>query len=141
MSNAVNLIFNSPIELGTRSSLVLTALEIEFSIDDLVLLDYALLYSGDFGGPENLHPSIPNHIAEIGHRREFLPSALKFFVKRGLIDFTPNTSGYYYSSNQQTMHFISCLKSSYYKKAWARLNWLQENYKFVIAHSFPTYKV
>ena len=67
MTSATQSIFNGPLELGTRSSLILTALEKKFSLDDLVLLDYALLYSQEFGGPDNLHPALPNHIAEIGH--------------------------------------------------------------------------
>jgi len=121
MTSTTHAIFNSPIELGTRSSLILTALDKQFCLDDLVLLDYALLYSQDFGGPENLHPALPNHIAEIGHRREFLPESLAFFCKRGLISAHIDESGYYYSANQQTLHFVSCLKSEYYRKSWIRL--------------------
>ncbi len=132
--------FNSPLELGTRSALILTALEVKLSLDDLVLLDYALLYSKDFGGPKNLHPALPNHIAEIGHRREFLPESLVFFSKRGLICAHIEESGHYYSANKQTLYFVSSLKSAYYKKAWTRLSWLKANYNYVLEKSFPKYR-
>ena len=131
---------NTPVELGTRTSLILTALEKKMSLDDLVLLDYALLYSGEFGGPENLHPALPNHIAEIGHRREYLPHSLTFFAKRGLISVHVEETGYYYSANSQTLNFVSCLKSSYYRKAWTRLNWLNDNYGRILETSFPKYE-
>ena len=139
MNSSVKVIFNSPLELGTRCSLILIALEKRFSLDDLVLLDYALLYSNDFGGPENLHPALPNHIAEIGHRREFLPESLVFFSKRGLISAHIEETGYYYSANNQTLQFVSCLKSEYYRKCWVRLSWLIDNYKYILEKSFPTF--
>jgi len=139
MTSMTQAIFNGPLELGTRSSLILTALEKQFSLDDLVLLDYALLYSQDFGGPDNLHPALPNHIAEIGHRREFLPESLVFFSKRGLISAHIEESGHYYSANEQTLHFVSCLKSEYYRKTWVRLSWLKSDYKCVLEKSFPKF--
>jgi hypothetical protein len=131
---------NSPVELGTRSALILTSVGQDLSLDDLVLLDYALLYSSYFGGPENLHPALPNHVAEVGHRKEYLPQALKLFARRGLISIKHTTTGHYYASNDETLHLISCLKSPYYRKSWTRLNWLSENYKTVIEKSFPTHK-
>ncbi|MBO0612788.1 ABC-three component system middle component 2 [Thiothrix fructosivorans] len=99
-------IFNNPIEIGTRISLILTALDCKLNLDDLVLLDYALLYSKEFGGPENLHPAMPNHIAEIAQRRESLPDAIQFFVKRGIIDLLIDKSGYYFCSNEYTLDFV-----------------------------------
>jgi hypothetical protein len=141
MDSIVNTTFNGPIELGTRTSLILTCMEQKLSLDNLILLDYALLYSEDFCGPENLHPALPNHIAEIGHRREFLPPAIAFFSKRGLIDIHHEASGHYYSANSQTLNFVSCLNSNYYKKIWIRLNWLQDNLANIIDKTFPKYKV
>lgn len=129
-------IYNTPIEIGTRAALILTVLDSKVSLDDLVIYDYALLYSAEFGGPDNLHPAIPNHVAEIAHRREHLPDAIRFFIKRGLIDIHITESGHYYSSNECTLDFVSCLKSNYYKKAWKRLDWLSANKKTVINTTF-----
>lgn len=135
-SNREYTSFNSPLELGTRCALILTALEVKLSLDDLVLLDYALLYSEEFNGPDSLHPALPNRLAEIGHRREFLPISLAFFAKRGLICAHIEKSGRYYSANKQTVYFISSLKSEYYKKAWTRLSWLKINYESLLERSF-----
>jgi len=132
MSNSLETL-NSPIELGTRSALILTALDKKLGIDELVSLDYALLYSRELGGPENLHPALPNHTAEIVHRREYLPRALNLFIKKGVISIEANDNGYYYSSNKQTLDFISCLQNPYFKKAWVVLDWISENYPKIIS--------
>ena len=131
MKNYLNML-NSPIELGTRASLILTVLNNKLSLDDLVTLDYALLYSKEFGGPDNLHPAVPNHIAEIAHRREFLPESINFFVKRGLFDRVIEETGFYYVCNERTLSFVSCLQSQYYKKSWIRLDWLRVSYKSIL---------
>ena len=122
---------NSPIELGTRSSLILTAIDKQLSIDELVSLDYALLYSEEFDGPKSLHPALPNNIAEIAHRREYLPRALNLFIQKGVLSVEAKDTGYYYSSNERTLDFVSCLQQPYFKKAWIILDWMSENYQWL----------
>ncbi|WP_367998438.1 ABC-three component system middle component 2 [Pseudoalteromonas carrageenovora] len=125
--------FNSPVEIGTRVALILVSLDQPLCLDDLVILDYALLYSKEFGGPDNLHPALPNHIAEIAHRREVMPKSLSFLSKRGLMQMIVDDTGYYYSANESTTDFVSCLRSPYYKKSWVRLNWISENREKVLS--------
>lgn len=125
--------FNSPVEIGTRVALILASLDQRLALDELVILDYALLYSREFDGPDNLHPAMPNHIAEIAHRREVMPKSLSFLSKRGLIQMIVDESGYYYSANESTIDFVSCLQSSYFKKSWVRLNWISENVDKVLS--------
>lgn len=126
-------IFNSDVELATRVALILSSMEGEqFDIDELVLLDYALLYSSEFNGPSNLHPAVPNHLAEIAQRRELLPKSLLFFIKKGLIDVRYDENGKSFCANENTSSFVSCLNSSYFIKIWERLSWLSENYNQII---------
>ena len=121
-------IFNSNVELATRAALILSSMQGKmFDIDELVLLDYALLYSSEFNGPENLHPPVPNHLAEIVQRRELLPDSLLFFLKKGLIDVHYGENGKYFSANENTCSFVSCLSSEYFIKIWKRLSWLSEH--------------
>lgn len=120
-------IFNSDIELATRAALILSSMEGErFDIDELVLLDYALLYSSEFNGPSNLHPPVPNHLAEIAQRRELLPNSLLFFLKKGLIDVHYDKNGKSFSANENTNSFVSCLSKDYFIKIWERLSWLSK---------------
>lgn len=127
--------FNSKIEIGTRVALILSALDSKTSktsLDELVMLDYALLYSEEFGGPPNLHPALPNHVAEIAHRRENMPGAISFLLKRGLINLIVDKTGHYYNKNEDTLDFVACLQSDYFKKSWIRLNWLADNKSKII---------
>jgi len=124
--------FNSPIEIGTRIALILSAVDSKVSLDDLVMFDYALLYSEEFGGPTNLHPALPNHVAEIAHRREFMPGAISLLLKRGLIELIVEETGHYYKRNKDTLDFVSCLQSTYFKKSWVRLNWLNDNKSTIV---------
>lgn len=121
-------IFNSNVELATRAALILSSMEGKsFDIDELVLLDYALLYSSEFDGPENLHPAVPNHLAEIAQRRELLPNSLLFFLKKGLIDVHYTEKGKYFSANENTNSFVSCLSADYFIRIWERLSWLSDH--------------
>lgn len=119
--------FNNPIELGTRASLLLTAVQEKLTKENIVVLDYMMLYSKEFGGPENLHPPMPNHIAEISFRMEMIPAALQLFAKRGVLDFEFSEKGEFFFENEQTRSFVSCLQSTYYRKAWERLDWIASN--------------
>lgn len=128
-------IFNSPVELGTRICLILSSVNRPLDLDQLVFFDYALLYSNEFNGPPNLHPALPNHRAEILHRRETFPNALKLFLSKGLINLKHSHNGRQYSASDTTDQFIGCLKTGYYKKMWERLIWLESSYNFLNSES------
>jgi len=122
-------VFNNPVELGTRIAFILTALSDQMlDLEQLVFFDYALLYSREFSGPDSLHPPVPNHIAEIVHRREYLPWALNLFIKKGLIDKKTTKQGHYYHATENTAQFVSCLRSGYYQRMWTNLDWLEQNF-------------
>lgn len=129
-----NYTFNSPLELGTRVALILTAIDEKLDVNQLVLLDYALIYSREFNGPVSLHPEVPNHVAELAHRQEFLSEALSLFVRKGIVSTCIDEHGISYFSNEQTLAFISSLKSVYYRKCWVRLDWLIENYDEILQY-------
>lgn len=131
-STPTTSIFNSRIELATRTSFVLTCFsDRALDIDSLVFLDYALLYAKEFGGPLNIHTDLPNKIAEIIHRREILPAALKLFVSRGLISSEATAKGVYFKATDNTAQYVSCLKSEYYKNMWTNLFWLEDNFNYL----------
>lgn len=121
--------FNSSVELGARVALILTCLsDHELDLNQLVFFDYVLLYSREFSGPENIHPPVPNHLAEIVQRREYLPGALQLLASRGLISIKTTNHGIYYKSNDDTIQFVCCLRSTYYKTIWKNLFWIEENF-------------
>ncbi|MGK0270984.1 MAG: hypothetical protein ACI88H_001636 [Cocleimonas sp.] len=135
--NKLPTIYNSNVELATRASIILSGLHNKkIDLNSLVFLDFALLYSQEFGGPENLHPIVPNYIAEIAQRRELLPDSLSYFINKGLLTKKFEPTGQYYSINNNTTLFLSCLQSDYYKKIWKRMSWLNENFEDITSKGF-----
>ena len=125
---SVNL-FNNPVELGARITLLLAVLgDRKLDLDQLIYFDYISLYSSEFSGPESIHPAVPNHIAEILYRRECLPGALHLFASKGLLSVTIDDTGYSYGASEQALPFAAALQSSYYKKLWTNLLWVDNNF-------------
>jgi hypothetical protein len=123
-------VFNNHVELGARLTLLLTVLdERRLDLDQLIFFDYVALYSSEFAGPDNIHPAVPNHIAEILYRRECLSNALNLFVTKGLISVTATPSGYFYKASKHAVHFAAALQSKYYKKLWGSLLWIDQNFE------------
>lgn len=125
-------LFNSPLELGTRATFVLTCMgEKGLDLDQLVFLDFALLYAKEFLGLHNLHPVVPNFVAEIVHRRTVLPDALRLFISKGLIDVVSTKDGQFYKPTSNAVEFVGCLKSDYYQKLWVNLLWMEDNHEML----------
>ena len=122
--------FNTPLEIGTRISMLLSCINpVELDLEQIIFLDYVLVYSKEFSGPGNLHPVVPNHVAEIAYRRTLIPESLELFISRGLLSKKISKKGLYYTSNEETLQFIGCLKSVYYNEMWINLFWIEENFK------------
>lgn len=123
------MIYNTPIEIGSRIAMILNCLEgKKLDLDELAFLDFVLIYSEEFEGPNNLHPVVPNYLAELPHKRATLHESLDLFISRGLIDKVYNNDGIVYEANDLTHEFVSCLKSNYYKLAWSNLIWIEDNF-------------
>ncbi len=107
-------VFNTSLEAGIRSMILLnehypTSLDFE----EIVKLDYVLVYSKDFGGPESLHPPIPNRKGELAVRRELIRDGLGLMKRFGLINVLCEKEGIYYSVTGDAEPFIKLMKSEY----------------------------
>jgi hypothetical protein len=58
---------------------------------------------------------------------ELFPKALKLFMSKKLIEMDISENGFLYKATDISYSFISCLKSSYYKKMWINLEWIEDN--------------
>lgn len=128
MKNSMT-IYNTPIEVGSRIAMILNCLDDKtLDLDQLAFLDFVLIYSEEFKGPSNLHPVVPNYLAELPHKRATLHESLDLFISRGLINKLYSKEGILYQANDLTHEFVSCLKSKYYKMAWTNLIWIENNF-------------
>lgn len=132
MGKAKNInypVFNSPLELGLRMVYLLSALRpTGADLQKLVLLDYAIVYSGDLGGPISLHTPVPNRGGELMSRRSLIEQGLHLMSMRNLITAEFSQDGITYHAGEDSLSLIGSLSSSYYRKLESRCKWVAEKY-------------
>lgn len=121
--------FNSPFELGIRMVYLLKALAPQRAdLQKLVLLDYAIVYSADLGGPSSLHTPIPFRGAELLSRRELIEQGLYLMSTRGLVDASWGEDGITYFAGEVARAMTSALTSSYLRELGHRCEWVADRF-------------
>lgn len=122
-------VFNSPFELGLRMVYLLGALAPGGAdLQKLVLLDYAIVYSGDLGGPNSLHTPVPYRGAELLSRRELIEQGLYLMSTRGLIDARMDSDGITYYAGPAARSMTGALTSNYLRQLEARCEWVANQF-------------
>ncbi|WP_231390663.1 ABC-three component system middle component 2 [Pseudomonas qingdaonensis] len=138
--NAKDL-YNSPVEIGARIVLLLDGLSRALDLDELIFLDYASIYSGDFQGEPSLHPMMLNRLAELVRRREIFPSAIELFTSKGLMTSQVDEQGVRYSITNQGSAFAAKLTTDYHTDFRRRVVWVEENIDYLAIQRRTIYKV
>lgn len=122
-------LFNTPFELGLRMVYLLFALRPGGAdLQKLVLLDYAIVYSNDMGGPSSLHTPVPYRNAELFSRRERIEQGLYLMSTRGLVDLVLDERGMTYVAGPSSFTLVGSLSSRYWRELEARCSWAAENF-------------
>jgi hypothetical protein len=121
--------FNSPFELGIRMVYLLTNLFPRGAdLQKLILLDYAAIYSGDFGGPNSLHTPVPYRNAELYGRRDTIQSGLKLMAAKRLVDVCLGEDGITYFAGDNSRALVDSLGAPYLFDLAERCNWVVSIY-------------
>lgn len=119
------LLFNSPLETGVRSVLILNAAyPLGFDLTQLTWLDHLVVHTGDISGPDSLHPDIPQRAGELVVRRSMVEEGLKLMQKLHLIDSKFTNEGILYSASEDSSLFVQLVRTSYGKALKERSEWL-----------------
>jgi hypothetical protein len=122
-------LFNTPFELGLRMVYLLSALRpAGADLQKLVLLDYAIVYSKDVGGPESLHTPVPFRNGELFSRRERIEQGLYLMSTRGLVDVVLDESGMTYVAGPSSFTMVGSLTSKYWRDLQHRCRWAAERF-------------
>ena len=122
-------LFNTPFELGLRMVYLLFALRPGGAdLQKLVLLDYAIVYSRDVGGPASLHTPVPYRNAELFSRRERIEQGLYLMSTRGLVDVVLDDGGMTYIAGQSSFTMVGSLSSKYWRDLQVRCAWVAERF-------------
>lgn len=122
-------LFNTPFELGLRMVYLLFALRPGGAdLQKLVLLDYAIVYSQDVGGPASLHTPVPYRNAELFSRRERIEQGLYLMSTRGLVDVVLDDKGMTYIVGSSSFTMVGSLSSKYWRDLQERCVWVAERF-------------
>lgn len=116
---------NGPLEVGLRAlTLLSVAFPRAFDIGSLAFLDYTLLHSQEFGGPESLHPDVPNHQSEISVKRDLLEHGLQVMMRARLVTLRVGPEGISYAATDDAPGFVNLLDSDYVQALRSRAEWV-----------------
>jgi hypothetical protein len=121
--------FNTPLEAGIRVAILLVeAYPCSLSLDHLVMLDHILVHTGDFGGPDSVHPASPFRVAEPYVRRELVQRALILFRSRALVNEVPTDEGFVWQAGDAAAPFVDTLITKYHQILRERARWTINNF-------------
>lgn len=119
-------VFNNPIETGLRSLIILSAsYPKSLDLQQLIYYDYLTVHTGDIeGGPDSIHPPVPNRTGELLVRRKIIEKGLELYVNKKFIEkiFTQNGIEYQLSDNSNM--FLDMLDEEYTISLRDKANWV-----------------
>ncbi len=132
--------FNSPLELGIRMVYLLSALyPAGADLQKLVLLDYAVVYSGDFNGPLSLHTPVPFRGNELYSRRDLIQMGLHAMSVKGLVRASIGEDGVTYFAGEYARTLIDSVGSTYANELTDRCAWVTAHFGRVDSISLSEY--
>lgn len=97
-------------------------------LQKLVLLDYAVIYSGDLDGPPSLHTPVPFRGNEMLTRRALIEQGLQLMSTRGLVDARLSPSGVIFIPGPSTLALTGSVAAPYYRQLDARCEWAAKRF-------------
>lgn len=130
--------FNSPVEVGLRAMVVLTAsYPVAHSLQRLTVLDYLVVHSDDVpDGPRGLHPRTPYRAGELLLRRGVLEEGLLLYASRALVERRFERDGVFYAATEGTASFLDVLTGQYVHALRDRAAWLIARFESVSDDAF-----
>lgn len=136
-------VFNSPIEVGLRSLIILNTIKPDLiDIDRLVIYDYLVLHTEDIDKQyKSLHPSTPHRSGELLVRRELLQKGINLMASRELLDKHYLDDGIYYSANSLTGPFINYFESNYSVQLREYMEYIKAKFHHLSANELKDYVI
>ncbi|KMV28418.1 hypothetical protein AB733_23840 [Photobacterium swingsii] len=107
-------VFNSSLEAGVRAVSFLDSYypkSLDFEL--LMKIDYILVNSADFDGPESLHPKTPNRKGELSSRRETVRAGIELMKRFDLIEIDLTHDGVFYRATENANPYLELMRANY----------------------------
>ncbi|MEU1924599.1 ABC-three component system middle component 2 [Streptomyces albogriseolus] len=116
---------NSPLEVGMRSLMLLTAsFPQPLDVGQLVYLDHLMLHSSEIDGPPSLHPTLPAGPGELAMKRGLIEQGLVVLLRAGLADVEATPDGLVYRASEEGPGFVDILEAPYASALKDRASWV-----------------
>ncbi len=123
-------VFNSSLEAGVRAISFLNSYFPEsLDFEHLIIIDYVLVNSADFGGPESLHPETPNRQGELSSRRAVVRDGLDLMKRFGLIEIELSSHGVFYRVTEEAEPYLCLMREQYSLHLKNVASWLSNEVK------------
>lgn len=129
MSAAAPTLFNSRLETGVRAIVVLNAAYPRaFDLTEITWFDHLIVHTSDIGGPQSLHPDVPQRSGELLVRRRLVEDSLLAMRRLHLVEFVPDgDAGLLYRASDEAVGVIELMRSPYSIALRERAEWLASN--------------
>jgi hypothetical protein len=126
MSATVPTLFNNSLETGVRAIVVLNAaFPRAFDVTRIAWFDHLIVHTGDIGGPQSLHPDVPQRSGELLVRRRLVEDSLLAMRRLHLVEFVPDgNAGLLYRASEEAVGVIELMRSPYSIALRERAEWL-----------------
>lgn len=118
-------LFNGPLESGVRAVVVLDAIHPRgIDLARLTWLDHLVVHTQDIGGPESLHPAVPQRTGELLVRRRLVEQGVALMRRQHLIEMQQGERGVEYRSCDEATAFVDSLRTDYGRRLRECAQWL-----------------
>lgn len=119
--------FNSPLETGVRSVVILNASYPQaYDLFQLTWLDHLVVHSADVGGPPSMHPDVPQRSGEILIRRRLVENGLNMMRRLHMVEVVAYKQGVLYRASGEAAPFVALMSTEYALLLKERAKWLAD---------------
>lgn len=86
-------------------------------------MDYCLLHSADFDGPESVLPAIATRGGELGIRRSVVEHGVQVMARAGMISVITSRDGLTYQASETAAPFLRLIGSSFMDRLMEVAEW------------------
>lgn len=122
-------LFNSPLETGLRTLVVLDAFYPKScTVSELTWFDHLVVHTADVEGPDSLHPDLPSRGGELLVRRRLIEEGVHLLLNAGLATLSDGPDGVRYLAGDEAPSFIDLMEASYTLRLKSRAEWLADRF-------------
>lgn len=121
------VLFNSPLETGLRSLIVLDAFHPRScTASELTWFDHLVVHTADLAGPVSLHPDLPSRGGELLVRRRLVEDGIRLMLHADLVTVVDAEDGVRFVASDEAPSFVDLLVAPYCEQLKKCARWLAD---------------